>query len=81
MLQHYVASFSPSLLGLTGSQAAVQQVAMEYRVNETMHPGPDQTMDHSSVIYLVAPDGHYLAPLPSDDSGSMLAARLARYLS
>jgi protein SCO1/2 len=81
VLQHYVASFSPSLLGLTGSQAAVQQVAMEYRVNETMHPGPDPTMDHSSVIYLVAPDGHYLAPLPSDDSGSMLAARLARYLS
>ncbi len=81
VLQHYVAAFTPSLLGLTGSEQAVRQVAGEYRVVHSAAASPDGPIDHSSVIYLMAPDGRYLAPLPSDGSGAMLAARLLRYMS
>jgi protein SCO1/2 len=81
VLKHYIASFAPSLRGLTGSAEALAKVAREYRVTSVAQPGADAAIDHSAVIYLMAPDGHYLAPLPSDGSGDELAARLAHYLS
>jgi len=81
VLKRYVAPFAPSLLGLTGSPEALARVAAEYRVTRIVHDAADTVIDHSSVIYLMAPDGHYLAPLPSDGSGAELAARLAHDLS
>lgn len=81
VLKRYVAPFAPSLLGLTGSAEALARVAGEYRVTRMAHAPADGLIDHSSVIYLMAPDGHYLAPLPSDATGAALALRLAPYLS
>jgi protein SCO1/2 len=81
VLKRFMAPFAPSLLGLTGSPEALARVAAEYRVTSIRHPSDDMDIDHSSVIYLMAPDGHYLAPLPSDASGADLAARLAHDLS
>jgi len=75
-----VAPFAPSLLGLTGSAEAVRRVAGEYRVTSIVHPATDAVIEHSSVIYLMAPDGRFLAPLPSASSGAQLASLLLRYL-
>ncbi len=80
VLKQYVVPFAPSLLGLTGSAEAVRQVAGEYRVTSIVHPAADTVIEHSSVIYLMAPDGRFLAPLPSASSGAQLASLLSRYL-
>jgi len=81
VLRRYVARFAPSLLGLTGPADALARVADAYRVVSMAHAPADGVIDHSSVIYLMAPDGHYLAPFPSEGSSAELAARLAPYLS
>ena len=80
VLQRYMASFTPRLIGLTGSADALEKVAASYKITRILRPSDGQ-IDHSSVIYLMAPDGRYVAPLPADDSGPKLAARLAHYMS
>ena len=59
VLKKYLAAFGPRFVGLTGSQAQIDQVAKEYRVFAKKQPMADGTygMDHSSVIYLMSPTG------------------------
>lgn len=78
----FAASFTPRLIGLTGTPEALRKVAREYRVSATPHPHADAyRIDHSSVLYLVGPDGRYLAPVRADQTGALMARDLARYLS
>lgn len=77
VLGQYVASFSPSLIGLTGSLAALRSVENAYHV--IVRFGPDG-IDHSAVLYLMAPDGAFLAPLPANSSAATIAADLNHYL-
>ena len=81
----YVAAFSPRLIGLTGSAAQIASVERAYHVYSAVHrtgPGKDDySVDHSSVLYLMAPDGSFVAPIPADENGPDLAADLARHLS
>ena len=85
VMQQYVASFSPRLVGLTGSPGQIAAVAREYRVYYAEHrtgPSPDDyTMDHSSILYLMAPDGEFLAPINADQPGAAMAAAIARHLT
>jgi protein SCO1/2 len=59
VLKKYLAAFGPSFVGLTGSLADVTKVAHEYRVYFAKHPleGGNYALDHSSVIYVLGPDG------------------------
>ena len=52
-LATYLTAFDPRIVGLTGSVAAVDKVADEYRVYHRKVPlaGGGYTMDHSAVIY------------------------------
>ncbi len=84
VVKQYVAAFTPKLVGLTGSPDEISQVAKEYRVYYAIHktggnPG-EYTVDHSSILYLVDPDGRFVAPIRADSSGSEMAAALSRYL-
>lgn len=60
VMKNYVIQFHPRLIGLTGNVDDVKEVTKVWRVyaqkvqDETM---TDYTMDHSSYIYLHAPDG------------------------
>ena len=80
----YAAAFSPRILGLTGSPEQVARVAGEYRVYYAKHrtgAGPDDyTMDHSSIIYLMDPNGRFVAPIPADESAPKMAADIARHM-
>ena len=80
VLRRYVAAFSANLIGLTGSPAALRQVRGEYRIVSIAHPETG-TLDHSSVIYLMAPDGGFVAPIPADASEMVIARALARYIA
>jgi protein SCO1 len=85
VMKQYTASFSPKLLGLTGTPEQIAKVAREYRVYYAEHrtgPGPnDYSMDHSSVIYLMGPDGQFVEPIPADETAATLAADIAKAIS
>ena len=59
VLKKYVAAFGPRLVGLTGTPDEIAKVEKEYRVYAKKGPIENGTyaMDHSSVIYLMGPDG------------------------
>ena len=84
VIKQYVSAFSPSLIGLTGTDAEIGAVTREFRVYYTPHrtgDGPnDYTMDHSSVLYLLGPDGKFIAPLRADAGAEQIAADLAKQL-
>ena len=83
-LATYLAAFSPRLDGLTGTPEQIAAVAKEYRVYYAEHrtgPGPDDyTMDHSSVLYLVGPDGRFRSVIRADTSPDQIAADIAKRL-
>lgn len=59
VLKKYLAAFGPNFVGLTGSLADVTKVAHEYRVyfaKQKLVVG-GYALDHSSVIYVLGPDG------------------------
>ncbi|WP_373505256.1 SCO family protein [Aestuariivirga sp.] len=63
VLRAYVENFGPRLVGLTGSAERIADVAKAYRVYyaKASNSGPwDYLMDHSSIIYLMGPDGRYV---------------------
>jgi protein SCO1 len=81
----YAANFSPRLVGLTGTPDQIAAVAREYRVYYARHrtgdkPG-DYTMDHSSILYLMGPDGHFIAPIRADEPPEVIASDIARHMT
>ena len=85
VVKQYATAFTPKLLGLTGTPDEIAKVANEYRVYYAEHrtgPGPnDYTMDHSSVLYLMGPDGQFIAPIRTDETGPEIAADLGKLIS
>jgi protein SCO1/2 len=85
VVKQYAAAFSPRLIGLTGTAQQIDTAAKEYRVYYAEHrtgPGPDDySMDHSSVLYLMGPDGRFIAPVRADQDGPEIAAALTKLLS
>ena len=85
VVKQFAAAFGTRIEGLTGSAAQIATVAKEYRVYYAEHrtgPGPDDyTMDHSSVLYLMGPDGRFIAPIRADMPGDRMAAVLAKLVS
>jgi protein SCO1/2 len=85
VLARYVAHFTPLLVGLTGTPRQLRQVQLEYRVTSVAHRDDagtlDYTVDHSSVLYLIGPDGGFLAPIPADETGAAMAAAIAKHMS
>jgi protein SCO1/2 len=84
VVRDYTAAFSPRILGLTGTPEQIAKVAGEYRVYYAKHrtgEGPgDYTVDHSSIIYLMGPDGRFIAPIAADESARQMAADIARHM-
>lgn len=74
----YVRAFGPEIVGLTGDSESVSEAEQEYHVYAQKSPlkDGDYTMDHSSLLYLVGPDGRFLAILPAEESPAQLAAAL-----
>jgi protein SCO1 len=81
----YAAAFGPHIIGLTGEPDAIARVIKEYRVfadvRSTGGSGQAYTVDHSSILYLMGPDGGFIAAIPADASGDAIAADVARHLS
>jgi len=83
VLKSYVESFGGPIEALTGTPEAVAQAAKDYRVYYAKHPEPggDYSMDHSSVIYVMDPEGRFTATFTPESSPEDIAARLKELLA
>jgi protein SCO1/2 len=83
VLRRYVSAFSPRLIGLTGSQAALLQAEYAYRVTAILNQGQGAAyaLDHSAVLYLMAPDGSFVAPIQAGTSEMVMVQAISRYVS
>jgi protein SCO1/2 len=83
-LASYVESFHPRLIGLTGSQAEIDAVVKAYRVYVRRVEDPKSsagyTFDHTSLIYVMGPDGAYRTHFTHTTNAGAMAERLARLL-
>ena len=80
-LRAYTAAFSRNLVGLTGTTAKLGDAERRFHVVAE----PDQVdgtdgFDHSAVLYLLGPDGRFIAPLSADADRTVLQAELQRYV-
>jgi len=85
VLKDYVAHFHPGIVGLTGTPEQIKQTAKVYRVYYAKVPdkGGDKDaylMDHSSVIYLMGPDGKFLAHFSTQTDAETMAAKIKSLL-
>jgi cytochrome oxidase Cu insertion factor (SCO1/SenC/PrrC family) len=80
-LKMYVSHFSPRFVGLTGTPEQIASVAKEYKVYyaKAAEEGADAdayTMDHSSITYLMGPDGAYVRHFSHATTADQMAERL-----
>lgn len=83
VLSDYLTSF-PGTIGLTGSVEAVRQAAAAYRVyfkkSKDDGSSASYTVDHTSIIYLMGPDGRFISHFTHASSVDSIAAKLATLL-
>jgi protein SCO1/2 len=79
----YVAAVDERLWGLTGSAAQVAQAAKAYRVfyrKATPQGGGEYLVDHTSLVYLMGPDGTYRAHFTHETTPERMAEILRKNL-
>lgn len=83
VMARYVHQFDSRIIGLTGNDAQIAEVAKAYRVyyaKETPKDGTAYTMDHSSFIYLMDPEGRLAALFGPQTTAKELAAAIGQKL-
>jgi cytochrome oxidase Cu insertion factor (SCO1/SenC/PrrC family) len=83
-LAQYVPSFHPRLVGLTGSPEQVSAAIKAYRVYAKKVEDPKSsagyTYDHTSIAYLMDPQGRYVAHFNPAAGAGRIADRLRQVL-
>jgi protein SCO1/2 len=82
-LKAYVTSFDAPILALTGTPEQIARAAKGYRVYFAKHqePGGDYSMDHSSVIYVMDPQGRFTATFTHESTPEQIAERLKKLMT
>ena len=87
VLKDYLANFGRRYIGLTGSEQQIAKVAKAYRIHrrkvlpEGTASKNDYLVDHSSITYLMGPDGKFITLFPHNTPGAVMARRITRYLA
>ncbi len=83
VLKDYVAAFHPKIVGLTGSEAQVRQVAKAYRLHrmKVKIEGEPYLVSHGANIFLMGPKGEFVTLLPFGSESERIAEILTKYLS
>jgi cytochrome oxidase Cu insertion factor (SCO1/SenC/PrrC family) len=84
VLKQYVGNFHPRLMGLTGTPEDIASVAKTYRVffNRVENSASDTyLMDHSTIMYLMDPQGRFLKHFSYTTDAATLANGLAEAIS
>jgi len=84
VLGRFVAAFHPRLLGLTGSETEIAQVAREYGIfyqrGEASPGGGGYMVNHTRMAVLYGPDGRPIAIIPTDQGPDGVATELGRWV-
>ena len=86
VLKGYVPFFDSSFVGLTGTPEQIAAVAKDYGVFYDAHPlegTDDYTVDHSSTVFMLDPEGKLIATYRHDQlaNGEAMAEDLRRVLA
>jgi protein SCO1/2 len=80
----YVKNFHPRLVGLTGTPEEIAAAAKAYKVYYRKVPNEespgDYGMDHTSVIYLMDPDGEFVLHFTPTTTVEEMTAKLDKVL-
>jgi cytochrome oxidase Cu insertion factor (SCO1/SenC/PrrC family) len=84
VMSDYVKNFHPRLVGLTGTPEQVAAIAKVYHIFYQKVPDPknpsDYEMDHSSILYLMGPDGKFIKHFPYTTDAKGLSEALKKVL-
>ncbi len=81
VLKAYAANFTPRLVALSGTPEAIGAAAKVYRIYyKKVGEGADYSMDHTALVYLMAPDGSYLAHFNPDATADDIVKDLRQRL-
>src|ERR1700757_1971257 len=77
VMQQYIESFDPRIVGLTGTPQQIAAAAHEYGayyVRHSIGPGPnDYVVDHSTYLYVMDPRGRFVRAFDPNASGDQIA--------
>jgi len=78
VMHEYVSSFDKHIRGFTGTPEQIAKIAREYRVYYKKIPTSDggYVMDHSSLIYLMGPDGKFVNVIAYQEADASAIAKL-----
>lgn len=79
----YVQHFHPRLMGLTGTPEQVAEAADAYRVyyrKAEVDGATDYLVDHSSIVYLMGPDGGFLTHFRHGATAEEMAEGIRRHI-
>ena len=78
LMHVYLSSFDKRIRGFTGTPEQIAKIARQYRVYYNKIPTKDggYVMDHSSIIYLMGPDGKFVSVIAYQESDASAVAKL-----
>ena len=76
----YAGLFDTPVIGLTGSQAQVDQVKKQYAVfsAKAPQPGGDYSVDHTASVFVMDRAGKFVSTIAPEESDSVALAKLKR---
>lgn len=84
VMAEYARHFHPSLRALTGTPAEVKAATDAFRVYAARQGGAagatDYLMDHTSVVYILGPDGKYVSLFTHEANADAMTAKLKSLL-
>lgn len=85
VLKTYTGFFDPRIIGLTGSPALIRRAADNFKIRyaKVREPGGDPAhyaVDHSAGMFLLGPDGSFIAKFAFATPVDELSARISGYL-
>lgn len=77
-LAHYMASFNPRVVGLRGDAQETRETARQFHVYYRTRDfgNGEYSVDHSSFLYVINPEGRFTKLLPDTLSADQLASEL-----
>jgi protein SCO1 len=83
VMQDYVSSFNPAIIGVSGSPQAIEAAEKAFRVfarKGQQQPDGDYSMDHSSIVYLMDKNGAFVEAFNVERPPEEAAKDLERFL-
>ena len=84
-LAEYIPNFHPELIGLTGTPEQVAKAAKAFRVffrkSVKESEGEDYLVDHTSLVYLMDPDGEFASHFVFGQGAETVARTIAKILA